>query len=144
MFIRWVVRGHKNSDVADVTFHDAYLVESYRDDNGQPRQRTIAYLGNIRQIGQDFPNIERELFTLRAEIIINSLRDLSDEDRQDVMRQLQEKVPPLAADDVLIAFQANLDWYFRWWEENGGAPSEAQIMEMIRQAARSAGDINLD
>jgi predicted MarR family transcription regulator len=59
MYVRWVVRKHKNASVADTSFHDAYLVESYRDENGNPRQRTICYLGNIRQIAGEFPAIER-------------------------------------------------------------------------------------
>jgi hypothetical protein len=143
VFIRWIVRGHKNDDVADVTFHDAYLVESFRDDEGQPRQRTISYLGNIRQIGATFPGIERELFLLRAELILQSLPTLSDADRQDVLKQLQQKVPPLNADEVLEAFRGNLQWYFRWWAENGGAPSSEAVLEMIKQAARSEGSIRL-
>ena len=137
MFIRWIVRGHKNTEVADVTFHDAYLVESFRDEDSQPRQRTIAYLGNIRQIGDTFPAIERELFLLRAELILTSIGSLSDADRKDTLRQLQQKVPPLAADEVRAAFRANLQWYFRWWQENGGAPTTAEVAQMIREAAGS-------
>lgn len=143
MFIRWIVRGHKNSDVADVTFHDAYLTESYRDDAGQPRQRTISYLGNIRQLGDSFPGIERELFLLRAELILASLPSLSDADRREMLEQLQQKVPPLNADEVMVAFRSNLQWYFRWWNENGGTPTEDEIRQMILDAANQDGNIQI-
>ena len=141
MFIRWIVRGHKNDDVADVTFHDAYLVESFRDEGGQPRQRTLSYLGNIRQIGQEFPGIERELFLLRAELILNSLPNLSDADRKDVLGQLRQRVPPLEEQEVREAFQGNLKWYFQWWEENGGTPTRDEIIAMIDEAADKNGSI---
>lgn len=143
MFIRWIVRGHKNEDIANVTFHDAYLVESYRDDEGKPRQRTISYLGNIRQIGNTFPGIERELFLLRAEIILDSLPSLSDEDRKDALKQLQQKVTPLNAAEVRRAFVGNLQWYFQWWRENGGEPSTEDIVKMIEEAAQSRGSIQI-
>lgn len=142
MFIRWIVRGHKNDSIADVTFHDAYLVESYRDDDGQPRQRTVSYLGNIRQIGEKFPGIERELFLLRAELILDSIPEVSDADQQDILKQLQQKVPPLEADEVILAFRGNLQWYFRWWSENGGTPSAQEILQMIKDAASSNGTVN--
>ncbi len=136
MYIRWIVRGHKNSEVADVTFHDAYLVESYRDENGSPRQRTVSYLGNIRQLGDEFPGIERELFLLRAEIILDSLPELSPLDREDVLKQLREKVPPLDAAEMMIGFKNTLRWYFTWWRENGGEPNNLELHHMIEKARR--------
>ena len=139
MFVRWIVRGHKNSEIVDVTFHDAYLVESYRDDEGKPRQRTISYLGNIRQIADVFPGIERELFMLRADIILRSIPRLSDIDRKEVMQLLQKKVPPITDKEVRRAFRGNLQWYFQWWQENGGAPTEDEVRRMIADAADSSG-----
>lgn len=129
--------------MADVTFHDAYLVESYRDENGQPRQRTISYLGNIRQIGDEFPGIERELFLLRAELILNNIPTLSDADRADTMKQLAEKVPPLDHNEVKLAFENNLRWYFRWWAENGGAPSREEVRRILENAAKVSDTIPL-
>jgi hypothetical protein len=137
VYIRWIVRGHKNSDVADVTFHDAYLVESYRDENGSPRQRTVSYLGNIRQIGDEFPGIERELFLLRAEIILESLPELSPLDREDTLKQLHEKVPPMDAAEMMIGFKNTLRWYFKWWRENGGEPNNLELHHMIEKARRT-------
>lgn len=134
MFIRWVVRGHKNADAADVTFHDAYLVESYRDDDGNPRQRNLGYLGNIRQLGDQFPGIERELFLLRSEIILESMPEISLAERQQVLGLLHQKVSPLTEDEVLLAFHNNLRWYYRWWQENGGVPSDEEILQILRDA----------
>lgn len=144
MFVRWIVRGHKNSEIVDVTFHDAYLVESYRDDEGQPRQRTISYLGNIRQIGDTFPGIERELFMLRADMILRSIPRLSDMDRKEVLLLLQKKVPPMTGQEVNQAFRSNLQWYFQWWQENGGAPSQEQVRKMIADAADRSGSVSLE
>ncbi|MEZ4638823.1 MAG: hypothetical protein R2856_28310 [Caldilineaceae bacterium] len=54
---------------------DTYLVESYCE-QGEPRQRTVAYLGNVRQIGQDFPAING-LFLLRTWAILTSIEELT-------------------------------------------------------------------
>lgn len=131
MFIRWIVRGHRNADIADVTFHDAYLVESYRDSEGQPRQNTVAYLGNIRQISDEFPAIERELFLMRARIIMQSTPDLSEADINHALKQLQDKIPPLTADEVRIGFENSLLWYYQWWRENGGQPTREEMIDLL-------------
>lgn len=131
VYIRWVVRRHKNASVADMSFHDAYLVESFRDESGNPRQRTLTYLGNIRQIGDEFPSIERELFLLRADRILCSLPELNGNEREEVMRMLRERVPPLNNAEVELAFLANLRWYQRRWRADGSAPTAEQIIAML-------------
>ncbi len=133
MYVRWIVRRHKNVAVADTSFYDAYLVESYRDQTGNPRQRTICYLGNIRQIGNDFPAIERELFILRAERILLTVQELDSNDREEILEMLQHKVPPLSHHEVLAAFTENLRWYRRWWQKHGGSPSDEELLELVRQ-----------
>lgn len=139
MYVRWIVRRHKNAAVADTTFHDAYLVESYRDETGKPRQRTICYLGNIRQIGGEFPCIERELFFLRAERILASMEVISD--CEETMEMLREKVPPLTASEVLAAFKENIRWYRNWWEQHGGAPTEEEILRIVQDSSGSPGPL---
>lgn len=141
MYVRWVVRRHKNVLSADTAFYDAYLVESYRDERGAPRQRTICYLGNIRQIGDEFPAIERELFLLRAERILNSIPELSDSDRNDAMEALRQKVPPLTREEVLQAFTENLRWYRRWWEQHGGSPSDEELLALVQLARGRVGPL---
>lgn len=139
MYVRWVIRRHKNALVADTSFHDAYLVESYRDYRGSPRQRTICYLGNIRQMGADFPTIERELFLLRAERILGSVSELSDADRETVMDMLREKVRPLNDNEVMAAFVENLRWYRRWWERHGKTPTDEEMFDIVRSARGMPG-----
>lgn len=141
MYVRWVVRKHKNASVADMTFHDAYLIESYRDDAGNPRQRTVGYLGNIRQIGDEFPSIERELFLLRADRILSSLPELTSADRDEVLLLLRERVLPLAPSEVEEAFRANLRWYYQWWRANGSTPTPEQMLQYIEQAIAGRGDV---
>lgn len=141
MYVRWVVRRHKNAMSADTNFYDAYLVESYRDEQGAPRQRTICYLGNIRQIGSQFPTIERELFLLRAERILDSVGELSENDRNEAMAALRQKVPPLSREEVLQAFTENLRWYRRWWEQNGGSPSDEELLAIVQLARGRVGPI---
>ncbi|MGJ3241026.1 MAG: hypothetical protein ACFE0Q_20115 [Anaerolineae bacterium] len=144
MFVRWIVRRHKNEEVANVTFHDAYLIESYRNENGDPRQRTISYLGNIREIDGEFPSIERELFLLRASHILASLPNVSQEDQRQAITQLQERVPPLDTDEVMIGFKNTLRWYVQWWQDNGKMPSEQVLLNMIRFAQETSDDLLLD
>ena len=141
MYIRWVVRKHKNASVADMTFHDAYLVESFRDEIGNPRQRTISYLGNIREIGDEFPTIERELFMLRADRILSSLPELNGDERNEVLDLLRQRVLPLSKREVELAFQANLRWYQSWWRSNGNPPSREELLAMIENAAGDMGAV---
>jgi len=144
VFIRWVVRGHKNSHVANVTFHDAYLVESYRDADGEPRQRTISYLGNIRQIGDDFPPIERALFLLRTEHILNSLDVISPADHDQIMEQIQKRISPLTHDEVMVGFLNTLRWHYRWWNRHGGTPANDDVMDMVKLSKETIGAMQID
>ncbi|NJK79387.1 MAG: hypothetical protein HC828_15255 [Blastochloris sp.] len=139
MYVRWVVRRHKNATIANTTFHDAYLVESFRDEGGNPRQRTVCYLGNIRQIGEEFPPIERELFLLRAEGILYSIDDLSETDCIEILDMLQEKVAPLSPGEVRAAFVENVRWYRRWLERGGNAPTETELLQIIKEAQGNLG-----
>lgn len=141
MYVRWVIRRHKNITIADTSFYDAYLVESYRDARSAPRQRTICYLGNIRKIGSAFPTIERELFLLRAERILDTVVDLSPVDREEAMEALRQKVPPLTREEVLWAFTENLRWYRRWWEQNGGGPSDEEMVTIVQLARGRVGPL---
>lgn len=141
MFIRWVIRKHKNTAVADMTFHDAYLVESFRDDNNNPRQRTLCYLGNIRQIADQFPTIERELFFLRADRILSSMPDVNGEERAQVLALLREKVPPLNDDEVMEAFRNNLRWYSQWWRARGTPLSREELLEFMESATDRIGPV---
>lgn len=139
MYIRWVERGHKNNVVADVVFHDAYLVESYRNQEGKPRQRTISYLGNVRQIGDEFPLIERELFLLRAEEVLQSIPQLSPEDCDQVLNQLHLKVPPLTRVEMIEGFRNTLRWYYEWWLKQGDPPTRDELKELIESAIDDSG-----
>lgn len=139
MYIRWVVRKHKNEATANVVFYDAYLVESYRDERNNPRQHTICYLGNIRQIDGAFPTIERELFLLRADRILASTPGAACENHEAIVLLLRQKVPELTTTEVTVAFRNNLRWYYRWWREHGGAPTREELMQFIDTAADSIG-----
>lgn len=141
MYVRWIVRHHKNVAIANTSFHDAYLIESYRDTHGSPRQRTVCYLGNIRQIGGEFPAIERELFLLRAERILESVDELKPGHRDTIRKMLHQKVPPLTPPEVLTAFTENLRWYRRWWHEHGGAPSEEDLLRLVRETRDAPGPL---
>lgn len=141
MYIRWIIRKHKNAAVADVTFHDAYLVESYRDERDTPRQRTICYLGNIRQISGEFPSIERELFFLRADRILAGIPDISGEDRREIAEMLRQKVPSLTPDEVMEAFRNNLRWYVNWWRARGATPTRDELLELINEAEDTVGPV---
>lgn len=141
MYIRWVVRKHKNATTANVVFHDAYLVESYRDGENTPRQRTICYLGNIRQIDDEFPTIERELFLLRAERILASTPEVPIDERGQVIELLREKVPRLTEAEVLEAFRNNMRWYYSWWRDHGGGLTREQLLALIESLDERIGPL---
>ena len=141
MYIRWVVRKHKNATTANVVFHDAYLVESYRDGENTPRQRTICYLGNIRQIDDEFPTIERELFLLRAERILASTPEVPIDERGQVIELLRVKVPRLTEAEVLEAFRNNMRWYYSWWRDHGGGLTREQLLALIESLDERVGPL---
>lgn len=114
-----------------MTFHDAYLIESYRDAKGKPRQRTVAYLGNIRQIEGELPNIERELFLGRARSVLSEVPEMSDEEHRKIMEQLYRKVPPLTHNEVFLAFQQNLRWFYQWCHANNTKPPTVDELQRI-------------
>lgn len=135
MYIRWIKRGHKNVHAINMTFHDAYLVESYRNEHGEPRQRIVAYLGNVRQLGEELPSIERALFMIRAEHAMERVKDLSSQDREHLLNQLQQYVPPLTSDDMLEGFLNTLRWYHKWWSDHDTAPSREEMWQLIQRAS---------
>ncbi|MEL7436232.1 MAG: hypothetical protein AAFN11_19990 [Chloroflexota bacterium] len=136
-----MVRKHKNADIANVTFHDAYLMESFRNEDGNPRQRTVTYLGNIRQIDEQFPTIERELFLLRAENILATTPEVSPADAKQAMQQLQETVQPLDADEVMVGFQNTLRWYTTWWRENKKLPVTPSLRKQIESVVETLNQL---
>ncbi len=131
MYIRWVVRKHKNAATANVVFHDAYLVESYRDARNTPRQQLICYLGNIRQIDGGFPPIERELFLVRAERILASEPAVPSAEREHVIHLLHQKVSKLTPDEIEIAFRNHLRWYYHWRRQHGDVPTTEELLHLI-------------
>lgn len=135
MYIRWIVRKHKNAGTANVTFHDAYLVESYRDEKDTPRQRTVCYLGNIRQIDTEFPPLEREIFFLRAERILAGVPDVDGDEREVILTLLRQKVPELTEEEALVAFRNNLRWFARWMRSRGWRVAPDELIRMIDNAA---------
>ncbi|MEN9938314.1 MAG: hypothetical protein RLZZ387_4893 [Chloroflexota bacterium] len=140
MYIRWIVRKHKNVATANVTFHDAYLVESFRDERDAPRQRTVCYLGNIRQIDDEFPALEREIFFLRAERILASTPEVPPDDREQILGLLRQKVPPLTRDEALTAFRNNVRWFFSWHRERDQPVTRDEMLRIIDAAAREQVD----
>lgn len=139
MYIRWICRKHKSRHAAHMTFHDAYLVQSYRDRKGNPRQRMIAYLGNLREIDNEFPSIERELFLLRARQVMTDLPDLTEEDYKDVLNLLQQVVHPLSNEEIMRAFHQNLYWYAHTCHQRGiPLPTIRQIMLLIEGVGETA------
>jgi hypothetical protein len=117
-----------------MTFHDAYLVESYRNDEGDPRQRIIAYLGNIREMEGGLPAIERSLFLLRAEQVLHRVPDLLPHDQEQLVAQLHQRVPPLTEAEMRIGFHNTLRWYHKWWHDHGDAPTAEEMLALVKQA----------
>lgn len=138
MYINWVVRKHENPHAAHVAFYDAYLMESFRDEAGIPRHRMLKYLGNIRQVGESFPPMERELFLREAFAILQHIGELSSTDRTDILQQLHLKVPPLTWEEVERGFRQNLHWYGQWCDQaQQPLPTRAQLADLLDGLAQS-------
>ena len=135
MYINWVVRKHENRHAAHVSFYDAYLMESFRDEAGIPRHRMVKYLGNIRQVGDSFPAMDRELFLREAYAILRHIAELSPTARDDVLHQLHLKVPPLTWEEVEQGFRQNLHWYGQWCDQTQHPlPTRAKLEHLLGEA----------
>lgn len=135
MFVRWIVRKHKNELASHITFHDAYLVESYRDKNGNPRQRTLSYLGNLRQIDNEFPIIERKLFLSQVAFVLQHMPELSAHEREKILEQLHQTVPPLTKEEMLFVLRQNLYLYGQWFNPNDQElPSPEELQHLMKSA----------
>ena len=133
MYIRWIVRHHNNAETANVSFYDAYLVESYRDDAGQPRQRTIGYLGNIRQINGEFSALDREIFFIRAERILAGIPVIDAAERASINALIRLKIPNLTASEVERAFRNNIRWFKRWRLSRDIPLTHQEIVEILEE-----------
>lgn len=139
LYIRWIKRGHKNKYAAHVTFYDAYLVESYRDEEDKPRQRTLSYLGNIRQIDGSFSVIERELFLIRAKELMETVLKLPRIDSDEMLAQLHRRIPPASYPEALRAFRENCRWFYDWCKTNNVAFPVQELYECLEYVQ---GDVN--
>jgi hypothetical protein len=92
-------------------------------------------------MSDEFPPIERELFLLRAERILQGIEQLSSDDRANVLAMLHQKVHPLTTPEVLAAFTENLRWYQRWWQKTGEGPTEEELIQLLLQTRESSGPI---
>lgn len=127
MYIKWVVRRHENAQASYLAFYDAYLMESYRDQAGIPRQRTLHYLGNVRQFNDVFPPVEREMFLMKAHEILQKIVDLTPANQESIMQQLYLKVQPLSWAEVQQGFYHNLQWYAQRCHEAQQPPTVGGI-----------------
>ena len=93
MFVRWKKRGRKGRwwDQGETYSLYAYLVESYRDDSGKPKQRHLAYLGRIRN-DQKLTYWIVEEFWKSADSRLDEV-GLSGDQRELIEKKLEEAVP---------------------------------------------------
>lgn len=131
MYIRWVVRRHKSALSAWMVFHDAYLVESYRDRDGNPRQHTICYLGNVREIDGAIPHVESEIFIQRARQILQAAAARVVVDSEAVVAELQRHLPALTPDAALHTFNSQVSWFYDWWSQHGSSMPEEEIRRVL-------------
>jgi len=127
MYVKWVVRRHKNEELANIAFYDAYLVQSYKNEVSEPRQRTLAYLGNLRQIDGIFPVIERALFYVRMEITLTHAIPaalLTDEERNKLYQGLSSVAPPPTEEEIRQSESLNRQWHSTYWLARASNPSD--------------------
>ncbi len=127
MYVKWVVRRHKNEELANIVFYDAYLVQSYKNEAGEPRQRTMAYLGNLRQIDGQFPVIERALFYIRMEDTMTRnlpAEMLNDEERQKLYAGLATVAPAPSEEEIRLSEFLNRRWHSNYWYARSLKPAD--------------------
>ncbi|NWJ44667.1 MAG: hypothetical protein HXX08_02195 [Chloroflexi bacterium] len=126
MYVKWVIRRHKNEDLAKITFYDAYLVQSYKNGAGEPRQRTIAYLGNLRLINGSFPVIERALFYTRMEEYLRHEVPpelFTEEERIKLYTGLAEVAPAPTEEEIQQGSEIHAVWHANYFQAHSLSPS---------------------
>lgn len=137
MYVKWVVRRHKNEELANIVFYDAYLVQSYKNEAGDPRQRTLAYLGNLRQIDSQFPVIERALFYIRMEQTMSRnlpQEILTEDEREKLYAGLATVAPAPTEEEIRHSEMLNQRWHDGYWRARAARPADrssgfAQIVD---------------
>jgi hypothetical protein len=127
MYVKWVVRRHKNEELANIAFYDAYLVQSYKNELGEPRQRTLAYLGNLRQIDGMFPVIERALFYIRMEdVLLRAVPSelMTDDERNKLYLGLSTVAPLPNEEEIRHAELLNRNWHSTYWRARAVKPAD--------------------
>lgn len=106
MFVRWKKRQRKRKwwDLEEKYSLYAYLIESYRDESGQPRQRYLTYLGSIRA-DQELTSWIVAVFWKTANTRLDKL-ELSGDQRIKIESKLEEIVP--RPSDELMKHSATL------------------------------------
>lgn len=140
MYIRWVHRRHKNETSRNLIFHDAYLVENYRNHQGHPRQRVICFLGNLREFDGEVPLSEWELFLSRAERILAEQAIQTQIDRDHILSRLEQYGPTCTPDDITELLCAQVESFCHWWERYGqGCPYQeiARVMSRLHPQEQS-------
>lgn len=131
MYIRWIERRHKNPASAHVVFHDAYLVECYRNEAGKPRQRVVCYLGNLRRVADTIPLIEGAIFLHRATDALAEVAATEQIDIAGVMQMLQQALPPLSPARMDELFTSLFAWYLQWADHNQVADPEMKLQQLV-------------
>lgn len=148
MYVKWVIRRHKNEELANINFYDAYLVQSYKNEAAEPRQRTICYLGNLRQIEGAFPIIERALFYVRMEEILQRHlpKELqSKEERVKLYQGLSAVVAPPTTEEMAQGEEFHQRWREHYWKALGeaadtnplGVAAFFQVQEQIMESVEA-------
>jgi hypothetical protein len=147
MYVKWVVRRHKNEELANIVFYDAYLVQSYKNEAGEPRQRTIAYLGNLRQIDGQFPTIERALFYIRMEdTMIRQLPPnvLTEEERRKLYAGLATVAPAPSEEEIRHSEFLNKRWHSYYWRERAMKPADMSSGFAQFMTEENLSDLDID
>jgi hypothetical protein len=77
---------------------------------------------------------------MRARIIMQSTPNLSEADINQALRQLEDKIPPLTAEEVRVGFENSLLWYYHWWRENGGQPTRKELIALLENLENRTAD----
>jgi hypothetical protein len=90
---------HKNIIIVPRYVLICELVESYRNENKQPRQRTIAYLAAIEEKEIKNP-LKRDLYWLKIDNILKRL-NLNQTDEAKIRQSINEQVPRPSEKEVM-------------------------------------------
>jgi len=129
MFVRWRKRKRTTGAGGPRVVYYAYLVESYRDEEGKPRQRHIGYLGHYAERGSE----RSSAVVFWGNCLANLAKlELSEDERAAAEKSVAKRIPRPTSDEVATEVKRFAGWITALARFGGGDPRKIKAPRWVR------------